>query len=235
MHTISALFILVSLSGVPTPAREDPVRFDWLRFGREQRVLMPSELKRATRLMQVHYLAEQTADKLWTLGIPPNHNQAGRDRAQRTFQDAGLGTCGHTARCLQQVWLGAGIPDSAMAIAVVLKRRANGQIPDELNADHAAMVYLHPDGPVVFDLWCHGRAGQTFVHFRSSTWRGIPLGEWGRRMAQEGYTVAAFQQHPELGEATPYEFAELVRRLSCRQAGATTGNRSGKTGAALRK
>jgi hypothetical protein len=223
------LFLMVCVASPPLSARETPVGFDWVDFGKTLRRNLQPEIKRATPLMQIHYLTEQTAEKLWVLGVSPNYDQAGRDRAQRQFAQATLGTCGHTAQCVQQVWRAAGVGESVMVTAVVLKRRSNGQVPPELNADHAAMVYLHPDGPIVFDLWYDGRERQSFAHFRSSVWRGMPLGEWGRRMALEGYTVAAFQEHPELGETTPYEFAELVRRLSSRHARGAAASPLGKT------
>lgn len=217
MHPLAILLAAsLSIAHPSAPARSEPAGFDWLQFGKELRLQMCSEVKRATPLTQIHHLTEQTAGKLWGLSIPPNYDQGGRERAQRRFGVATLGTCGHTATCLQQVWLGAGIPQSAMATAVVLKRRGNGQLAAELNADHAALVYLHPDGPLVFDLWCAGREHTTFFHFRTSVWKGMPLAEWGRRMALEGYTVASFQEYPQLGETTPYEFADLIRRLSSR-------------------
>lgn len=198
----------------PTPAeRFDAVHFDWVMHGRALREHSPKTLKRASALGQLDYLAEQTADRLCILGITPNYDQAGRDRAQRKFNDSSLGACGHTALCLKKVLCGAGLPEKCCKTLVVLKKTPNGDVPLEINADHAALVYLHPDGPVVFDLWCDGRTQNTFANFRTSIWKGMPAGEWGRRMLLEGYTVASVQEHSELGETSPLQLTQLLQKL----------------------
>jgi hypothetical protein len=218
----------------------DAVHFDWTKYGnglrghfpktanghfaktalkaapqaakRKAGSLQPLDLK-PPDLGQLHYLAEQTADKLCFLGIAPNYDQPGRERAQRKFNDASIGTCGYTAHCLQRVWCGAGLPEKSCKTLVVLKRQPNGQVPVEINADHAALVYLHPDGPLVFDLWCDGRTQNTFANFRTSVWKGMPAGEWARRMLLEGYTVAGVQEHSELGETSPLQLTQLLQKL----------------------
>src|SRR5439155_23180378 len=156
---------VVVLGVLPAPARQDAVTFDWTAYGHALRTHMPKCVADASALKQIHYLAEQTADKLAFLGIPPNYDEAGRDRALRKFNDSWLGTCGHTAQCLRQVCGGAGLSPQVCKTLVVLKRGRDGQVPCEINADHAAVVYLHPDGPVVFDLWCDGRTQNNFAGF----------------------------------------------------------------------
>ena len=204
---------VVVLGVLPAPARQDAVTFDWTAYGHALRTHMPKCVADASALKQIHYLAEQTADKLAFLGIPPNYDEAGRDRALRKFNDSWLGTCGHTAQCLRQVCGGAGFSSKACKTLVALKRGLDGQVPLEINADHAALVYLHPEGPVVFDLWCDGRTQNTFAGFRASVWKGMPAGEWARRMTLEGYTVAGVQEHPELGETPPLRLMELLAKL----------------------
>jgi len=205
--------IVVLLAMASPPERSDAVHFDWVRHGRELRELSPKTVQKASPLKQLDYLAEQTADRLCLLGIDPNYDQAGRERAQRKFNDASIGTCGHTALCLKQVWCGAGLPEKSCKTLVVLKKKPNGEVPAEINADHAALVYLHPDGPVVFDLWCDGRTQNTFANFRTSVWKGMPAGEWARRMLIEGYTVASVQEHSELGETSPLQLTQLLQKL----------------------
>ena len=100
-----------------------------------------------------------------------------------------------------------------VADASALKRGLDGHVPLEINADHAALVYLHPEGPVVFDLWCDGRTQNTFAGFRVSVWKGMPAGEWARRMTLQGYTVSGCQEHPELGETPPLRLMELLAKL----------------------
>lgn len=208
-----SLVILLAFSGLPAPSPQGTADFDWTQFGKQLQAKLPKEVKAASTLRQAHHVAEHVAGKLWVLGIAPNFDQAGRDHAQRRFHDSSLGTCGHTAQCLQQTWSGAGVPAKTMKTLVVLKRGRDGQIPQELNADHAAMVYLDPNGPIVFDLWADGRAQKTFANFPTSIWKGMPVAEWARRMTQEGYNFASCQEHPELGETAPVQLPELLRRL----------------------
>jgi hypothetical protein len=211
-----ALVLSGSGSGLGAPDRK-AVDFDWTQFGRKLRAAMPKDIKAASTLRQVHYLAEQTGDQLWALGIAPNYDQTGRDRAKKQFGDSTLGTCGHTATCLLRTCLGAGIPEVSLKTAVVVKRGRDGMlVPDDLNADHAVMVFMTPEGGIVFDLWCDGRAQKTFANFRGSIWKGMPVGEWARRMHQEGYTGGSCEEHPELGEVGPLELAQLFRKIAAK-------------------
>jgi hypothetical protein len=209
MRAVVSLLLLAGLS----LGSEAPNNFDWAKFGRASREHMPAEMKKAAPLRQAHYVAEQVADKLLALGIPPNYDQPGRNRSQRRFNDSHLGTCGHTAECLKQAWQGAGLAAKSAKSLVVLKRQPNGKLLDEINADHVAMVYLDRDGPVVFDLWCHGRTHSTFAGFRTSVWKGMPVAEWARRMEKEGYTVSSISEHSEMGELPPARLPELVRKI----------------------
>src|SRR5262245_14640715 len=82
--------IVVLLAMASPPERSDAVHFDWVRHGRELRELSPKTVQKASPLKQLDYLAEQTADRLCLLGIDPNYDQAGRERAQRKFNDASI-------------------------------------------------------------------------------------------------------------------------------------------------
>ncbi len=202
--------ILLGLVSPPLAAAPSPATLDWHEFGRALRYRLPT----GAPCQHAVDVAEAAAEKLAALGITPNFDQSGRDAARRRFSDSSLGTCGHTTACLRLACLGAGLPASNLKTAVVLKRQLDGSLPLELNADHCALVLLAPQGPIVFDLWCDGRDEKTFLNFKASVWKGMPLAEWTRRMAEEGYVVASCEEHPELAETTPVALPELFRKMA---------------------
>jgi dipeptidyl-peptidase-4 len=187
------------------------IGFDWRRFGEKLRAELPvgpDERKAA-------YVAARVAEELDRLGIEPNFDEAGRQRAGQRFgpENTSLGTCGHTSSCLKETLIGAGIPADRVVRVAVLKVRLNGKPRLELNADHASVVFLGKDGPLTFDLWMHGRAKKTFTRFSGTSWDGLKLASWAKCMGEEGYNQGFCDEHPQSEMMSPEQLAEKLRQI----------------------
>jgi hypothetical protein len=194
---------------------EHPVAFDWHSYGYRLRRAMPQTVREAPEAFRAHYIAERVAHELCRLNVAPNYDVSGRTNAALRYgpENSTVGACGDTARALRLAFVGAGIPQANLKTAVVLKRRLDGSVPQDINADHAALVLLSSDGPILFDLWLEGRSEKTFARFALSRWKGVPLSAWVRQMHDEGYNAAYCQEHPEVPETSPFLLEQLLRKV----------------------
>ena len=141
--------------------------------------------------------------------IAPNFDMEGRDRAQERFGDSHVGACSDLTDRLERAWTAAGVEGRVSRIAI-LKPTLFGRPRFDLNMDHVAWLSMSREGPVVFDLWFHGVETGGFDDFEESPWNGMPLGEWIRRMKNEGYGLGAAEG---LGIETRVDLDELRRQI----------------------
>jgi hypothetical protein len=227
LGTFSLPAILAADSAPIAP--RNPGTFDWLQFGHD---LRGNAIRRRTaESVSVCHVAAQVARKLDDLQVPPNFDLAGRELGQRMFGPDALylGNCGHTSDCLYRALVGAGVPQSSLKRIVVLKRRPDGVMQDDLNADHVTLVYLGADGPRTFDVWMASRGRKTFAGFPGSVWNGMSLSEWAQKMRREEYAYAYCREHPEVLETSPELLAEMFRRRLLLVATYGTGQDSAST------
>ncbi|MBI2899168.1 MAG: hypothetical protein HYY17_03225 [Planctomycetes bacterium] len=166
---------LLFLTSCAAPPPSSPVGFDWREFGRRNRG-------------DVDGLVARFACEVVRLGIEPNCDAAGRDRAHRRWGDSSIGTCGHLSRALREALEGAGL-GAGVRILGAARLGLDGRPMLDLNCDHAAVAVPRPGGAVVFDLWMEGRERRGFAGFASSPWNAMPQAEWEARMAKLGYAL----------------------------------------------
>jgi len=187
----ASLLALIGCADAPAPARATGVPdYDWRSFGSE--LAAHADLP-AAPLLRARAVARATAAELDRLGVLPNFDASGRERARAAFGDAEIGTCGHLARSLAAALRGAGVDGrrvhvlAGMRVRPTLGGEARPYLgPDWLNADHAAVVVATP-APVAFDLWLHGLQRGVFAAFDASPFCGMPTADWLARMRADDY------------------------------------------------
>jgi len=186
--------LLLALAGCadtpPARAAASVPDYDWCAFSSE---LAAHRDLPAAPLLRARAVANATAAELDRLGVLPNFDASGRERARTAFGDAEMGTCGHLARSLAAALRGAGVDDrrvhvlAGMRVRPALGGEARPYLgPDWFNADHAAVLVAAPV-PMVLDLWLHGRQRGAFAGFDASPFCGMPAADWLARMRADDY------------------------------------------------
>ncbi|MEI6913900.1 MAG: hypothetical protein WCL39_02090 [Armatimonadota bacterium] len=188
-HNLRYFVLIVALGWIVLP----PVRANVLApetkqklhdYGQQLIKDAPANIKNGTDLDKAAFCFDNLCLLLANQNITVNADSNDRKKYKDNPEAY---TCGDLAERMKSMFAGAGIKSSGVIDVLGHKDIYGGALRDE-NINHDSIGIVYGNKIYLFDPWQHAvHNGKLFNKFQNTKWRGMPLDDWLKEMANQGY------------------------------------------------
>ena len=127
-------------------AQDDPVTFDWRRFGARVATeaktdpTIRRQVEGSEEALRKH-IAHEVGQKLNAMGVMPNTNNIERGVSWTRYGNQAIGTCQHVSDSLKAAMIGGGLEEGRLVRVFGQKPLSRVRGPFDVNTTHMALAY----------------------------------------------------------------------------------------------